>query len=154
MHLADKCNSELLLYLKTAFELKLPISNFLSEDLGLFTRRKLVFFGDEPFYEELPQTVFTQFDLSMSVAYQHYLSSMCGRCGTPVWYGRSEHNGIEFELKTTTCFSCAAVDEEQSDKNYKRGHGETLYAVPHGTRYDDGSEDPLPSPEEAMSKVG
>lgn len=89
----------------------------------------------------------------LSIGYQYYLDSLCGKCGTPAWYGRSESSEISFEVEHTICYACAELDRERNQPNFKQEPGETSYAVPKGIEYADGTTEPLPDPMVALSQV-
>jgi hypothetical protein len=52
----------------------------------------------------------------------------CPRCGVVHWHGKSADNRVEFKVKSTHCYSCAAQDEDQ--KEHKPKPGENRYVVP------------------------
>lgn len=71
----------------------------------------------------------------------------CRGCGTPAWIGLSTNNEIVFDIKSTTCFSCAELekDRESYEKGRggrPRGKGETRYTKPRNVW---GPEHGLPS---------
>lgn len=98
----------------------------------------------------MDKRAFTDLDVALVNAYQYYLDSLCQKCGTPAWYGRTEDSRVEFEIKHTVCYSCAALEEEDKKDAPK---GQISYTHAHGTRYHDGTEEPLPPPEELIGTI-
>lgn len=52
----------------------------------------------------------------------------CSSCGTVAWHGRSDDSTIDFQTKETTCYGCATVENERSERK-KIDPGTTLYPV-------------------------
>lgn len=141
----------MLLLLKTARAESKPPTLFTGAH-GMFARVAPVWLGDEQGSEPIPQTEYTNLDLALCAGYQYYLDSLCNKCGTPLWYGRSEHPAIEFHVETSTCYSCAELDRHRANaKEIKPG--ESTFTVMGTTEYSDGSKEPLPSPLEALERV-
>lgn len=141
----------MLLLLKTARAEGKPPTLFIGAH-GMFSRMLPVWFGDEMDREPISQTEYTPLDLALCAGYQYYLDSLCSKCGTPLWYGRSEHAAIEFHVEQSTCYSCAEL-ESYRDKHSNSKPGESTYTVMDTTQYSDGSKEPLPSPIQALEFV-
>jgi hypothetical protein len=118
----------------------------------MFARTLPVWFGDDKDYESIPQTEYTSLDLALCAGYQYYLDSLCNKCGTPLWYGRSEHSAIEFHVEHSTCYSCAEL-ESYREKQRDSKPGESTFTVMDTTQYSDGTKEPLPSPIQALEFV-
>lgn len=137
--------------LKLALQSNLPPTLLIKSDIGMFRRVVYEYIGDELFVSQMPQTEYTPLDLALLSAYQYYSDSLCQKCGTPAWYGRTEDARVEFDLEHTVCYSCAEIEAEKHSENDPKGR--TSYTSVHGTRYADGSEDPVPPPEELITKI-
>lgn len=150
-----KGNTAFLVNLKAARESNKPPTLFLPVT-GCLGRGTIEYDGPddtEGHYAQIPQDEYTPFDVQLSVGYQYFIDSICQKCGTPLWYGSSEFEGIEFDVVHSVCYSCAELDRERESKSYKPAPGETSSTHMHGTRYADGTEDPLPTPLEAFERV-
>lgn len=91
-------------------------------------------------------------DIALEVGYQFYTDAQCGNCGVPFWYGYSEHQEVNFEVKSMTCHSCAALEKDRKAKEEKEG--ERRRVEPTGFYYEEtGLSIPLPPPLEALAKV-
>lgn len=141
----------MLLLLKTARAESKPPTLFIGAH-GMFSRSTLECIEGEWFTEPIPQTEYTELDLALAAGYQYYLDSLCAKCGTPLWYGRSEHNAIEFHVETSTCYSCAELDSHR-EKQREMKPGESTYTVMDTVEYSDGTKEPMPSPLEALEHV-
>ena len=141
----------MLLLLKTARAEGKPPTLFIGAH-GVFARTLPVWFGGEKDYEPIPQTEYTPLDLALCAGYQYYLDSLCNKCGTPLWYGRSEHPSIEFHVEHSTCYSCAGL-ETYREKQRDSRPGESSYTVMGTVEYSDGSKEPMPSPLDALEFV-
>lgn len=118
----------------------------------MFARVAPVWIGDELDSEPIDQTEYTNLDIALAAGYQYYLDSLCNKCGTPLWYGRSEHSAIEFHVETSTCYSCAELDRHREHAKETKP-GESTYTVMGTVEYSDGTKEPLPSPLEALEQV-
>lgn len=141
----------MLLLLKTARAEGKPPTLFIGAH-GMFARTLPVWFGGDKDYESIPQTEYTPLDLALCAGYQYYLDSLCNKCGTPLWYGRSEHSSIEFHVEHSTCYSCAEL-ETYREKQRDSRPGESTYTVMDTVGYSDGTKEPMPSPLEALEFV-
>lgn len=101
--------------------------------------------------EPLPQSERTRLDLALEVAYQFHADAACPRCGVPWWYGRSKHQGVEFEVSETICYGCVELEGYKEAHKHEKKSGVTEVVTPTGTKYLDGDSDPLPTPQEAMN---
>lgn len=101
-------------------------------------------------YRQMDQGFRTKLDMFLEVGYQMYLDSMCPKCGVPIWYGRSEHQHIDFKVYDTICYSCEKVETEQEYRSSKGidVKGATILSKPAAF---EGLE--LPDPWEAYEKV-
>lgn len=99
--------------------------------------------------EEMDQDYRTPLDLVLEVAYKFHADAACPKCGVPWWYGRSTHQGVEFEINENICYSCVELEEYKEKHKDDKKKGVTEVVVPVGTQYIDDS-DPLPTPLEAM----
>lgn len=142
----------MILLLKTARVESKPPTLFTGA-FGMFARVVPVWIGDELDSEPISQTEYTELDLALCAGYQYYLDSLCNKCGTPLWYGRSEHHAIEFHVESSTCYSCAELDSHR-EKAKAPKPGESTYTVMGTVEYSDGTKEPLPSPLEALERVG
>lgn len=141
----------MLLLLKTARAESKPPTLFTGAH-GMFARMVPVFIGDELDSEPIDQTEYTNLDIALAAGYQYYLDSLCNKCGTPLWYGRSEHSAIEFHVETSTCYSCAELDRHREHAKETKP-GESTYTVMGTVEYSDGTKESLPSPLEALEQV-
>ena len=57
----------------------------------------------------------------------------CNRCGTPVWWGYSTDNEIQFKIGHETCHACVELEKRQSEdsKNKTARRGQSPYVTPH-----------------------
>lgn len=141
----------MLLLLKTARAENKPPTLFIGAH-GMFSRSIYECIDGEWFTSSIPQTEYTELDLAMCAGYQYYLDSLCGKCGTPLWYGRSEHSAIEFRVETSTCYSCAELDSHR-DRQDGLKPGENTYTVMDTIEYSDGTKEQMPTPLEALEQV-
>lgn len=141
----------MLLLLKAARAESKPPTLFIGAT-GMFARVNRECVEGEWFADPISQTEYTELDLALSAGYQYYLDSLCAKCGTPLWYGRSEHSAIEFKVETSTCYSCAELDAHR-EKQEKPRPGESTYTVMDTIEYSDGTKEELPSPLEALEQV-
>lgn len=141
----------MILLLKTARAESKPPTLFTGAH-GMFARVVPVWIGDELDSEPIDQTEYTNLDLALAAGYQYYLDSLCNKCGTPLWYGRSEHSAIEFHVETSTCYSCAELDRHREHAKETKP-GESTYTVMGTVEYSDGSKESMPSPLEALEFV-
>lgn len=141
----------MILLLKTARAEGKPPTLFIGAP-GMFARSVPAWIDDEMDSEPIDQTEYTNLDLALCAGYQYYLDSLCNKCGTPLWYGRSEHPAIEFHVEHSTCYSCAELDSYR-EKQREQKPGESTYTVMRTVEYSDGSKEPLPSPLEALEQV-
>lgn len=137
--------------LKTAAKLGVPPTVYLNVS-GIYAREELYWddvSGDWK-YRPISQDYRTKLDRFLEVGYQMYLDSMCPKCGVPIWYGRSEHQHIDFKVYDTICYGCEKLETEQEDRNTKDKNvkGATILVSP--TAFD-GME--LPDPWEAYERV-
>lgn len=140
----------MVLLLKTARAESKPPTLFTGAH-GMFARVVPVWIGDELDSEPIDQTEYTPLDLALCAGYQYYLDSLCNKCGTPLWYGHSEHSAIEFHVETSTCYSCAELDRYREHKHPKPG--ESSFTVLDTVEYSDGTKESLPTPIEALEQV-
>lgn len=151
--LASKSNRAFLVSLKTAHELHTPPTLYL-EPWGRYGRFDVEWDALSQTWvpKRIDPSTRTDLDTILEAGYQFYLDSLCGACGTPFWYGHSEHSSITFELETNTCYACAELERDK--KKHEPGPGEFKRAKPTGVKYEEtGLEFPLPSPFEALAKV-
>lgn len=80
---------------------------------------------------ELTKYEVRQFNRKLKVAHQILKDETCSSCGTVGWHGRSGNKFIDLEVKTTTCFGCAAKEEKDQSKDPKDklDPGETRYVA-------------------------
>ena len=136
---------------KTAGDEGSPLSLLIGAH-GMFARTFPVWCGDDKDNGLIPRTESTPLDLALCAGYQYYLDSLCNKCGTPLWYGRSEHSSIEFHVEHSTCYSCAEL-ETYREKQRDSRPGESTYTVMDTVEYSDGSKESMPSPLEALEFV-
>lgn len=141
----------MLLLLKAARAESKPPTLFIGAH-GMFARSNRECVEDGWFDDPIPQSEYTVLDLALSAGYQYYLDSLCGKCGTPLWYGRSEHSAIEFKVETSTCYSCAELDAHREGQDGLKP-GESTYTVMDTIEYSDGTKEPMPTPMEALEQV-
>ena len=141
----------MLLLLKTARAENKPPTLFIGAH-GMFARSNRECVEGEWFDDPIPQSEYTVLDLALSAGYQYYLDSLCGKCGTPLWYGRSEHSAIEFKVETCTCYSCAELDAHRERQDGPKP-GESTYTVMGTVEYSDGTKERMPTPLEALEQV-
>lgn len=60
----------------------------------------------------------------------------CQGCGVPVWLGHSSNKEVVFDVRETTCWSCAEVEKDKEARK-KAKPGTHQYAVPRNV-WDDG----------------
>ena len=145
----------MILLLKTARAEGKPPTLFIGAP-GMFARSVPAWIGDEMDSEPMDQTEYTPLDLALCAGYQYYLDSLCNKCGTPLWYGRSEHSSIEFHVEHSTCYSCAELEtyrEKSREKSRDSRPGESTYTVMDTVEYSDGTKESMPSPLEALEFV-
>jgi len=65
----------------------------------------------------------------------------CGSCKTPLWYAYSTDNHIQFEVKTSHCYSCAALEKYREEHKKEAKPGQIHYVKPVNIF----PEEPLPS---------
>lgn len=65
----------------------------------------------------------------------------CGSCKTPLWYAYSTNNHIQFEVKTSHCYACAALDKYREEHKKEAKPGQIHYVKPVNVF----PEEPLPS---------
>lgn len=107
--------------------------------------------------EPLPQDFRNELDVRLEMAWQYYTDSCCPKCGTPVWYGRTTDNRVQFDIQDTICYGCETLEKDEADRERRKERkqpGVTKIAVPVGVTYDETGEfEPLPTPWEAMASV-
>lgn len=94
-------------------------------------------FGDQP-GEWTPEDVLLANALTVLEA------ETCRECGTPVWWGYSTDNTLQFKIETSHCYACEALEKEREARSKNRankGHGDTPYVV----AYNFFEDQPLPS---------
>lgn len=100
--------------------------------------------------EYLPQDYRTPLDIALELGYAFYKQSICSKCGTPAWYGRSTDSRIDFETEDMVCYACQHLEQEEGRES-KRKPGVTKIVRPVGLKYEAiGRQDPLPPPWEAI----
>lgn len=142
----------MLLLLKTARAEGKPPTLFIG-GVGMLARVDRECIGGTWFDTPIPQSEYTELDLALSAGYQYYLDSLCGKCGTPLWYARSTHSAIEFEVEHSVCHACAELDRERERNHDGPKPGDTPYVVVTTTEYADGTKEELPDPLEALALV-
>lgn len=95
--------------------------------------------------DRIDQTLWSEKDKKLVVGYRLLQDEICPSCGIPMWLGHTESNAVDFEVKKQTCYSCAALDSHDRDKDAK---GVTPYVVPVAT-----DERGLPTREEGMKAI-
>jgi hypothetical protein len=92
----------------------------------------------------------------LELGYAFYKQSLCSKCGTPAWYGRSTDSRIDFETEDMVCYACQHLEQEERLESKRDGRkpGVTKVVRPVGLKYEAiGRQDPLPSPVEAMRSM-
>lgn len=143
-----------MLHLKVASKHRIP-PTLLINATGAFSR--VISVDEFGIIEALPQSEYTDVDLALLAGYQYFIDSLCVKCGTPAWYGRTEVSSIEFEVKHTTCYACAALEDEtkanSKKKNYSPPSGQTSYAEMTTTEFLDGTYAEMPSFRELLEHM-
>lgn len=124
-HLHKPENRYLHTAIKAAIENKVPTAFFLD--------------GREDPTKWLPK------DKKLALAWQTYQDELCPKCGVPIWLGHSEDAHIEFELKTTVCYSCQALEEDKKEPP----KGGIRFAVPKAVEIE-GEDIRLPTRAEGL----
>lgn len=85
-------------------------------------------FGTQPGDDWVPA------DFKLLEAYQTLQDETCGHCGHPIWLCRSTESGVQFEVRTDTCFANKSMQEwneaQKNKKSKKEAPGEHPYTVP------------------------
>ena len=77
------------------------------------------------------------------MAWQYYTDYCCPKCGTPVWYGRTTDNRVQFDIQDTICYGCETLEKDEADRERRKERkqpGVTKIAVPVGVSYDETGE--------------
>ena len=81
----------------------------------------------------------------LSVALTVLDDETCTSCGTPVWYGHSTNNEIQFKVQATVCYGCAEIERTQNARVSSTGQakrkptpGESLYVTPYHVWHEHG----------------
>lgn len=104
---------------------------------------RTMIFGEEP-------NIWTEQDVLLATALTVLEDETCKKCGTPVWWGYSTDNRIQFKIESSRCYGCEELEKEreQEQKNKVKSHGKVLYPIP----YNFFQEQPLPSRKEAYKR--
>lgn len=99
-------------------------------------------FGDQPDH-------WSQEDVLLANALTVLDNEMCKHCGTPVWWGYSTDNTIQFKVESTRCYGCEALEKERAkqSKDKSQKHGESLYVEPYNV-----FDEPLPTRRELYER--
>jgi hypothetical protein len=60
-------------------------------------------------------------DKKLAVAFQILEDETCKECGVPVWIGHSDDENVVFEIKSRTCYSCAAIESARDKEEARKG---------------------------------
>lgn len=74
-------------------------------------------------------------NLKLATALTILEEETCKGCGTPAWVGMSTNNEIVFDIKSSTCYSCAELEKDRESYEKNRGgrprqKGETRFVSP------------------------
>jgi hypothetical protein len=72
----------------------------------------------------------------------------CNSCKTPLWHAYSTNNHIQFEVKTSHCYACAALEKYREEHKKEAKPGQIHY-VKATTVFKD---EPLPSRYESYAR--
>lgn len=153
LQLSKKHNAPFLLALKTAHKMKVPPTVYL-RPVGRYSRNSIEWDDLAREWDPVPGDTAhrTWLDSLLEQAYMFYKDAHCGNCGTPMWYGYSEHPEVAFEIEVHTCYGCEAMERDR--EAHPPGHGQRTQPKPAGLSYEStGLKYDLPSPEEAMRHV-
>lgn len=101
-----------------------------------------------------PQGQWLEIDYKLQDAFFVLDSETCSICNNPVWLCHSTDNRIEFVVKTRTCYAKADIEAFEKTKDGKSlGEGEYLIAQPIGIEDGNGEREPLPTRQEAYSRI-
>lgn len=104
--------------------------------------------------ESDPHGEWEAFDYKLVDAYYMMDTERCKLCNNPVWLCHSNDNRIEFNVKVSTCYAKAELEDyDKTRKGKDMGSGEYTVAVPIGIENMDGSFEPLPTRHEAYQKM-
>lgn len=90
----------------------------------------------------------TPINRKLAKALQVLEEEACSSCKTPLWYAYSTNNHIQFEVKTSHCYSCAALAKYQEEHKKEAKPGQIHYVKPAMVF----EEDRLPSRYESYTR--
>ena len=65
----------------------------------------------------------------------------CGQCKTPLWLAYGTDNRVQFEVETSFCYACAALEKHREENKKDKQPGQVVYVKPYNVFEDE----PLPS---------